>query len=208
MAAPAPKIFKTAPPRKCPEFDCYPASARGLYSLPRPAPPQIYPLRSFILAIILEIVYNFTQSKKWKIWGMDTRGGNFKQQKWETANHVIIKANYEKIHRPRVLSPQYSYSNFAFKWIPCKSFKNIQPELWYFVNHRRKTYIKYFQFFELTTSCVVQPSSNNRLFLKRITQSLRNAISDEITKFLKISISEIEIVLFFVWRNYHMCVDA
>ena len=33
----------------------------------------------------------------------------------------------------------------------------------------KKKYFEYFQFFELTTSCVVQRSSNNRLFLQRIT---------------------------------------
>ena len=120
---------------------------------------------------------------------------------------MIINANCEiQIHRSRLegsCHSQYSCSNFAFKRIPWNSFKNIQPEIWDFVNQRRKrflTYFKYFQFFELTTSCVVRPASNNRLVLKRI-----NSLSDEITKFLKIYISEIEIVMFCLKKSLQVC---
>ena len=52
---------------------------------------------------------------------------------------------------------------------------------------------------------MVQRSSNNRLFFQKITQPLRNSISDKTTKFLKISNSEIEIVTFCLKKLLHVC---
>ena len=46
----------------------------------------------------------------------------------------------------------------------------------------------------------MRPASNNRLVLKRI-----NSLSDEITKFLKIYISEIEIVMFCLKKSLQVC---